>query len=394
MKKRSIATKRGVIALAIAGAVSTPAALAEVTISGAINMGLQLGKSSSDTAGNPGLTTNQLHPSYSHLDIESSDDIGNGNKVIFHYQFDISGTSSAAPNLAGGAIGNRNSFLGVAGSWGAFKVGTNENVYERFQYQSDPLDGAVGPGGNLNILSTPGAATVFEVGQSGCDITVPGNTGCVGFYRRAEQQIWYESPSWNGITFEVDYTLSAFKTQGTDPRIFSIGGKYAPEGMPFYVDVAYERHDDMFGFNKITGSGLGTTSNDDAWEIGGGYTFGPATIHARFESLRYETSAVGTWERDAWWFGVKWELPSGYVGAELGIADKADCTGTGVVCTDTGATMMGVGYFHNLTKQSQLQLIYGRTDNDANASYLQIGAPLSGAGADHQVIDLRLKHVF
>jgi len=369
--KRSIATKRGIIALAIAGAFAAPPALAEVVISGAINMGIQVGRSSSDTAGNPGLTTNQLHPSYSHLDIESSEDIGNGNKIVFHYQFDISGTSTAAPNLAGGAIGNRNSFIGIAGTWGAFKVGTNENVYERFQYQSDPLDGAVGPGGNLNILATPGAATVFEVGQSGCDITT-GGTGCVGFYRRSEHTIWYESPNWNGFTFEVDYTLSAFKTQTTDPRLISIGAKFEPQGMPFYVDAAYESHDDMFGFNKITGSALGTSSSDDAFEIGGGYTFGPVTIHARFESLSYETDGAGTWERDALWFGVKWALATGYVGAEFGNADEADCSGVGVVCTDTGATMIGVGYFHNLSKQSQVQLIYGRTDNDPNANFLQI----------------------
>ncbi len=384
--------KKSLIALAVAGAFAAPAAMAEVTISGAINIGLVLGKSSSDTAGNPGLTNQSLNPHYSNFNLSSTDDIGNGNKIIFNYQFDVSGTSSANPTRAGGAISNRNSYIGVAGSWGAFKMGTNENVYERLQYQSDPLDGAVGPGGNLNILSTPGAGTVFEVGQAGCAATAA--AGCVGFYRRAEQQIWYESPNWNGFTFEVDYTLSAFKTQTTNPTILSVGGKYAPEGMPFYVDAAFETHDDMFGFNKAAGVAGGTSSSDDAFEVGGGYTFGPATIHARFESLSYETDAVGTWERDAWWFGVKWNLPTGYVGGELGIADEADCTGTGVVCTDTGATMIGVGYFHNLSKQSQVQVIYGRTDNDANASYLQIGAPLSGAGADHQSVTVAIKHTF
>lgn len=389
--------KKSLIALAVAGAFAAPAAMAEVTISGAINIGLVLGRSSSDSGGNPGLTNNSLNPHYSNFNLSSVDDIGNGNKVIFNYQFDVSGTSTANPTRAGGALGNRNSYLGIAGNWGAFKMGTNENVYERHMYQADPLDAAVGPGGNLNILGTPGAATVFEVGQAGCADVGPGGqalgVGCVGFYRRAEQQIWYESPNWNGFTFEVDYTLSAFKTQTTDPRLFSIGGKYAPEGMPFYVDVAYEKHDDMFGFNKVAGVTGGTSSSDDAFQIGGGYTFGPATIHVRFESLSYETAAVGTWERDALWFGVKWSMPTGYIGAAFGNADEADCTGA-AVCTDTGATMIGVGYFHNLSKQSQMQVIYGRTDNDANARYLQIGAPLAGAGADHQSVTLAIKHTF
>jgi predicted porin len=384
--------KKSLIALAVAGAFAAPAAMAEVTISGAINIGLVFGKSSSDTAGTPGLSNTSLNPHYSNFNLASSDDIGNGNRVIFNYQFDVSGTSTANPTRAGGGISNRNSYLGIAGNWGAFKMGTNENVYERHMYQADPLDGAVGPGGNLNLLGTPGAATVFEVGQAGCAATAA--AGCVGFYRRGEQQIWYESPNWNGFTFEVDYSLSAFKTATTDPQLLSAGVKWAPEGMPFYVDLAYEKHDDMFGFNKAAGVAGGTSSSDDAWQIGAGYTFGPATIGARFESLSYETDAVGTWERDAMWFALKWSLPTGYVGAEIGKADEADCTGVGVVCADTGATMIGVGYFHNLSKQSQLQFIYGRTDNDDGANYLQIGAPANGAGADYQSITVAIKHTF
>ncbi len=103
-----------------------------------------------------------LNANYSHVDLESVDDIGGGNKVIFHYQL------VAQPQNATGVNDvNRNSFLGVAGSWGAFKMGTNENVYERMMYTADPLDGAVGPGGNLNILGTPGAGAVFQAGQCG-----------------------------------------------------------------------------------------------------------------------------------------------------------------------------------------------------------------------------------
>ena len=97
--------KKSIIALAVAGAFAAPAAMAEVTISGAINLGIQVGKSSAGSvAANKSLTTNQLGANYSHIDIESVDDIGGGNKVIFHYQFDISGTSTANPGSAGGAV--------------------------------------------------------------------------------------------------------------------------------------------------------------------------------------------------------------------------------------------------------------------------------------------------
>jgi hypothetical protein len=57
--------------------------------------------------------------------------------------------------------------------------------------------------------------------------------------------------------------------------------------------------------------------------------------------------------------------------------------------------MFGVGYFHNLSKQSQLQFIYGLTKNDAAATYTQAAAPLGGvAGSDHQVLHVGIKHTF
>ncbi len=409
--------KKSLIAVAVAGLFAAPVAMAEVTLSGAINLGIEIAKSGSAPAnnffggGNPAVnsvTRTLLNANYSHVDLDSVDDIGGGNKIIFHYQL------VAQPQQASGSANdfNRNSYLGVMGSWGAFKMGTNENVYERFMYQADPLEGAVGPGGNLMILGTPGAGTAFDQGQAACGVNGPG-FGCIGFYRRTDQTIWYESPNFSGFSFEVDYTLSAFKTApqapaaADDPTVLSIGGKWQPEGAPFYVDVAYEKHDGLFALNAINGPGTATSSDDDAIQVGGGFTFGDWGLGARYEQLSYSTNATATGhmtklERDAFWFAVKWTLPTGYVGAELGIADswETSCVGgnaanTGCPGTDTGAKMFGIGYFHNLSKQSQLQFIYGRTDNETNASYTQAGAANGGQlGADHQVFHAGIKHTF
>jgi predicted porin len=393
--------KKSLIAVAIAGAFAAPAAMAEVTISGAINLGVEYAKTKAGTNGGESLTRTQLGATYSHMDLESVDDIGGGNKVIFHYQFDISGTSSAQPGLAGGAVGNRNSFLGVAGGWGAFKMGTNENVYERMMYTADPLDGAMGPGGNLNILGTPGAGALFQVGQN---VAVIGPQ--VDFYRRSDQTVWYESPNFSGFSFEVDGTLSAFKTpapDGIDPRILSVGGKFQPDGAPFYVDLAYEQHKDMFGLLAIAtanGVPLGdvTHSKDSAFQLGGGLIFGDLSLHLRFERLKYEadTTAPGAWsnyQRDAGWFAVKYNLPSGYVGGELGIARDGK-TNFGKE-DNTGARMFGVGYFHNLSKQSQLNFVWGHTDNKSAATYGQAGTAAGAVqGADGDVFHVGIKHTF
>ena len=389
--------KKSLIAVAVAGLFAAPVAMAEVTLSGAINVHVQAGSSSAGSAtGAQSLSTTQLGANYSHVDIESVDDIGGGNKVIFHYQMNIAGDSPGAVGNTG-AITMRNSYLGVMGGWGSFKMGTNENVYERMMYTADPLDGAAGPGGNLNILGTPGAGAIFQNAQG----TASPTNGQVDFYRRTQQTIWYESPNFNGLTFEVDYTLSAFKTNGppaTDPKILSLGGKFQPEGGILYVDAAYELHDDMFGANAIPGGATGgTSSKDTGIQVGGGVTLGDIGLGLRYEQLEYKTdgalSAVNEYKRTAYWLGFKYNMPTGYVGAELGIAQNGK-TNVGDA-NDTGAKMFGVGYFHNLSKQSQLQFIYGRTDNENNATYAQAGTPNGSApGSDHQVFSVGLKHTF
>jgi len=390
--------KKSLIALAVASAFVAPAAMAEVTLSGAINLGIEIGKTGAGTSSGQSLTQTHLNSNYSHIDLESVDDIGGGNKVLFHYQMQVQTENATALTPF-----NRDSYLGIQGGWGAFKMGTNENVYERMMYTADPIDGALGPGGNLNILGTPGGNVIFDpFGQSGCGALVAGKSaGCTGFYRRADQEIWYESPNFSGFTFEVDQTLAAYKTAaGINPSITSLGGKFQPEGAPFYVDLSYEKHKDMFGANTaglVGGATGGTSSSDTGVQIGAGYMIGDLGLHARFETLKYTTDGVAAggideYKRNAEWIGVKYNLPSGYVGGEIGIAQNGK-NNIGTV-NDSGARMFAIGYFHNLSKQSQLQFIYGRTDNEANATYGQAGAPGVTPGADAQVFHVGLKHTY
>jgi len=398
--------KKSLIAVAVAGLFAAPVAMAEVTLSGAINLGIEASKSSSGSApGSQSLNKTQLNSNYSHVDLESVDDIGDGNKVIFHYQL------IAQPQTTGVDNTNRNSYLGVMGSWGAFKMGTNENVYERFMYSADPLDGALGPGGNLMILGTPGASEAFQAGQGNCTPSAAGTGGCVGFYHRTDNTIWYESPNWEGFSGEVDYTLSAYKTQNLNPTVLSIGGKYQPEAKMFgfieYVDLAYENHKDMFGGVAIANTfGVATPgvtgSSDKAWQVGVG--FNPIEnlhVNPRYEQLKYTADGLGgtnaDYKRSAFWSGWKYDLATGYIGAEIGRANDGKLNGNKI--DNTSATMFGIGYFHNLSKQSQLQFIYGNTNNSDRATYTQAAAPGNGAGSiapgqDSQVIHVGLKHTF
>jgi hypothetical protein len=372
--------KKSLIAAAVAGLFVAPAAMADVTISGAVNIGIAFIDSDDATAGpaGSGQAKTSLATNYSNMNISSVDDIGNGNKVILNVQIDLGAMNNT------NAFGNRNSYLGIEGGWGSFKMGTNENVYERWAYESDPLDGAMGIGGNIQMLGNTGlnGAGWFDVGNGQ-------NADNASFWRRTHHTIWYNSPViGGGFTFEIDRTLSAFKTATTDPVVTSLGAQFKPEGGKFFVNIGYETHEEalstVFGLHDA----LGTS-------VGGGIALGDFLITARYELLEWElASGAGTFERTHMWAGVKWTMPGGYLGAEVGMADELDAPGGSV--TDSDAMMIGIGYYHNLSKQSQLYVVGTQISNGDFANY-GIGAGTGssgGLGSDHMAVTVGMKHTF
>lgn len=405
--------KKTLIALAVGAAFVAPAAYADVTLSGSINMGLAIAKSgdsssgqsnsivTSPTTGGGSLTRNQVTTNYSNVTIGSMEDLGGGLKLDFAYQI-------VANTNGNSAISNRNSHIGLVGeSWGGVWYGTNENLYERYLYTVDPLDGAAGIGGNLQILGSPGYGVVFDA-PSGAPIS------SAGFYRRTENTVWYDSPNWGGFTFGAYATLQAYKTNavgttpGIDPRIWGIGAKYVGPAIPIQAWIAYENHKDMFGLNVITGGatlGNGATgSKDHAIQVGGGYTLGDIFIFANYEQLKYEADGLGTigalneYKRNAWSIGAKWNIPTGYIGGQYIQAQDGKCemVGGGCNASETGARMVGIGYYHTLSKQTQAYFMATWINNKDLASYALAGAgtPNNGPGADQQAYTVGLKHSF
>ncbi len=408
------------LVLAIAGALVAPAAIADVTISGTINMGPGWGSVGDATAtsqansivrggGQQGFSNTGLTSNYSNVNLNSTEDIGDGNKVVFNAQLDFSNTGSTVHDTDG-ALRQRNTFMGFEGGWGSLRLGINEHIYERYMYQSDVLDGAAGIGGNLQMLGTPGPGVFDARNQGNCGPTA----GCAGFYRRTSNSIWYDSPDIGGFTFGVAMTLNAYQSTqaGTKPGVLSMGAQYKPADMPFFVNIAYERHKDMFGLNAITGNlqpdgvtsnGAATSSTDTGLQLGGGVTLGDLGLYARFEQLKYKSNGgtlagLNEYSRNAIWLGGKYNVPTGYVGVQVGIAEDGSCkmiSGGACNANDTGAMMFSGGYAHNLSKQTQL-LFYGSvTNNDQFGRYYNIGSPGFGrVGADGRSIALLIKHSF
>jgi predicted porin len=417
------------IALAVGAAFVAPSAFADVTLSGSINMGIAWVKSSDGTAvpktnsveaatGAKSLSNSQLTSNYSNITISSMEDLGGGLKLDFAYQMN--------PNLTNNqAITNRNSHIGlVSDSWGGVWYGTNENLYERYYYTIDPLDGAAGIGGNLQMLGTPGYGVVFDDNGAG-------PPAGAGFYRRTAQTIWYDSPSWGGFTFGAYTTTNRYKTAaGFDPKIWGIGGKYVGPTLPIQAWIAYENHKDLNGLGVITGSaapaltitagvpavtaGSGndapTGSKDHGLQVGVGYTLGDIFLFLNYEQLKYEANGLDAlnvlgaanireYKRNAFSLGVKWNVATGYFGAQYIQAQDGKCelvSGAACSASDSGARMLGLGYYHTMSKQTQAYVMGTIVRNKDLASYALAGASTNSTapGADHTAITVGLKHSF
>jgi len=389
--------KKTLLALAVGAAFAAPAAYADVTISGAINMGIEYvnvnegddpANDGNGTVGNFGISNN-----YSNITISSLEDLGGGLKLDFALQVQL------APSNAGTDLSNRNSHIGlVSDSWGGIWYGTNEHIYERYLYQIDPLDGAAGLGGNLQIMGQPGGQ-VFG-------LYAPGESG-YSFYRRDGQSLWYDSPNFGGFTFgavwQMDFNAEGELGCDCNPMMFQLGGKYSSTSMPLELWAAYAYRKDQLG---LTAAGLGTGdgSTDQGIHFGAAWTLGDIKIFGGYEMLEYELDGAGfgdyeQWERDAWYVGMKWNVASGYFGAQYIMAMEADCdeVGTSVGCDDTGAQMIGLGYYHTLSKQTQVYVVGSWLDNDDNATYGLAGIGndnMNFAGTRAYGVGVGIKHSF
>jgi predicted porin len=118
--------------------------------------------------------------------------------------------------------------------------------------------------------------------------------------------------------------------------------------------------------------------------------------------LQYKSNIVtggsDQYKRNAFSIGAKWNIATGYVGAQYIQAFKGTCElATGACNADsTGGKMVGLGYYHTLSKQTQAYVMGTFNHNDQLQFYSTAGgisAPLN-YGASLWGFTVGLKHSF
>ncbi|WEJ62263.1 porin [Thiomicrorhabdus lithotrophica] len=208
--------KKNIIALAVASAISAPVAMADApVVYGIANMAI-------NTVEDAGSSTDSIA---SRLGVKGSEDLGNGLKAVYKMEFGL--------DLAGSnGVTARNQYVGLAGGFGTFLMGTHDTPLK----MSQPKD--LFNDGKFDNSKTAGGVLV-----SGGEV-------------RADNVIAYVSPSFSGVklvaaavsgTVDPDAAPIAPDTLGREDSeladAYSVAVMYGSAKKGLYLAAAYNGGD-------------------------------------------------------------------------------------------------------------------------------------------------------
>lgn len=364
--------QKKVMALAVAGALAAPAAMAQVQIGGGIHL-----QYFNNDSGRTGFEkTDVMATSEPEIYIRGEEKLGGGLSAWFQCtsSFDVIGVAASNTTGAGQWCG-RNSAIGFRGDFGNVFFGTWDTPHKLVSNLARGWWGGTNTlqGGTLQILANGSDSNVANAGSS--------------FFRRHQRSINYHSPDWGGFNLQVasssaNEATSITTASGVDkPRLMSVAGQYRTG--PFFAGVGYESHDNFGGVN----------SSDSSINVAAGFTFfGALKVSALYMQVEYKPDVGPKVEADGFALYGDWRL-SGPHSLYVQWASRSDADVGGVTQTATGTDVLGFAYGYSFSKRTQGYVAYNEMKNDTNINFSQ-GTTASTLGGKQKVIGLGLRHSF
>jgi len=364
------------VAVAIAGLLAAPLAQAQtanVTLYGRINLDMEIVNGNlAPTANHPGGYNPSLYKvsaNSSRFGIRGTESLGGGLNAIFQ----IENGSLNVPET-GGALAGRDSFVGLSGTWGTFKMG-------RFLAPYDDIHGIFGNNATAgtSLLST---ASVWANGWAG----QPGNGG---FDDRLQNSVRYDTPTMSGFRAAFQFSTNENVTSNGNPALgagnasnnFSMGGFY--NNGPWQLGVAYEQHNNARVGTGCPGPNTVSCLTDKAFSIAGGYQFSRFYLAGVWERKQYDATSTTDFHNNFW--AISGTLDVGASGDQIfmyygnagdgsgsakdGYRVSGGANGSVAKGPDTGAYDWELSYTKQMSKRTWLYTGYHKIQNDKNAQY-------------------------
>jgi len=381
MKKSLVA----VAALAVLG--GSAFAQSNVTLSGVIKGGLTQNKySNGQVAASPNGSNTSVADGSSRFIIGGREDLGGGLYGIFQidtrFRVDDNGGAPASSPLATG-----NTFVGLAGGFGSIRLGKLDTHY---------CLGSDEHGVRATALQASSCGILgFVVGSAGAN--------AIANASRSTNLVRYDIPAFvPGLTGGVAYSTGIAGAgsdgaigQGGKGRAWNVNAGYAAGPISLGASVWNNRAEDR---NTTVARG----PDQKAWTLTGAWNFGVAKVGLTYDESKLLNAPANAGfvetKRRAYSVPVTVGLGAGTLLATYTKASDAKVNGS--TATNTGASLISVGYDHALSKRTSVGVSYAVLNNKAGASYgLYTAASLQGltlptAGQDQKQLYLGFRHSF
>jgi len=354
--------KKVAIAAAVAGAFATSATAAELSTFIYQDYALNIADSSTgvSSVGIADAGSNMVNFNY-------SDDLGNGLGLIGSFsmtargadagtQGDVSETTDTATGIM-----NRNSYIGLTGSFGKITFGTHELLNE--------LEAILRNGWNADYQMGGDALAITQV-YSGSTVT-----GQVGYTRRVSQAIEWTSNDMNGLTLNVGHVeggaaTTAIDESGTEFNVlYNTGALKLSAGMGAHTDFAGVAGDKM-DFNRISFT----------------YDAGVVSVAGTVTTVEYtDASAAIAYKQGGRHINVTVPTANGHIIANM--SGQSDRRHNGVSQANTGYSGWDIGYMHDASANTKLYVQFNSRSVDSNFDKTQ-------AKADTENLLLGMRYVY
>ena len=311
--------KKNIIALAVAAAVAAPmAASADATIYGKLHMDVL----SQDDGSDSGIF---LSSNDSRLGFKGSEDLGNGLSTIWQIESDL---DSGDGELTSGSLAARNTYIGLAGGWGAVIFGKHDTPYK----------------------ITGRKVELF--GDTKGDFRQVSNA--FGHEARLDNVIAYKLPTMGGFNLLAAYVTDTDNGNTTaDSEAWSINADWSND--MFWVGAGMTQ----------TGEDALANGENSNWRVAGQMKMAGFKVNAMYDSQEQD---VNNYKNEGYLLGLAWStgphtIKGQYAAYEL----------TSDVTADDERTTYSLGYDYAFSKKTTAYVLYTARDTDLTSGGLWKG---------------------
>jgi predicted porin len=333
--------KKSLIALAVLGAFASAAsAQSSVTLSGWLDAGVKR----TGTANGYDWAEGGSGSAFNSFTLSGKEDLGGGMNAFFamNHRFSIqNGAINSAPQADGSTTFYRQIWVGLGGGFGDVRLGRMLMPVQEMNGNYDPWYGG------YTVAST--------------------HTGGITATIRAQQAIYYRSPSMSGLSVHAAIAAANGQLQA------ETANNYGSVATPFVTNVRPLG----FALNYAAGPLKATLAYDRNYAdfkttgLYGQYNFGVAILNMQYEDGDSTIGGLLTTKEKMKAFSIAADIPFGAITGKVGYliynSDRNTCSGTGSALGGTkacDAKKFGLGGEYNFSKRTAIYSDISKASGD------------------------------